>query len=52
MNAYFRFFQDSDILNMALKFPVKHVCTVTRAFTCVFNVFSSLNDVMPSKVKV
>ena len=52
MNAYFRFFKDSDILNIALKFPVKDVWAVTRAFTCVFNVLSSLNDVTPSKVKV
>ena len=52
INAYFRFFKDSDILNIALKFPAEHVWTVMCAFMCVFNVFSSINNVMLSKVKV
>ena len=52
MNASFRFFIDSDILNIALKFSLKHVWTVTRAFMCVFNVCSSISNVTPSKVKV
>ena len=52
MNIYFRFFQDSDIVNIVLKSSVKNVWTVTQAFTCAFNVLSSVNDVMLSKVKV
>ena len=32
MTAYFRFFYDSDILNIALKSPVNHVLTVTRFY--------------------
>ena len=38
MEYYFNFFYDSDILNIALKCPVKHVWTVMCAFTGVINV--------------
>ena len=51
MEYYFNFFLDSDILHIPLKFPIKHVWTVTRTFTCVFNVFGITNDVTPSKTE-